>query len=288
MQNVKGLFLHFAFYILHYLPLQKKKLLRWLKILLLLYCGIGIALYYFQEQLMFRPEALPKDHVYGFAQAHREVNLPWDASSNINIIQFTADTPVKGVVLYFHGNRTNISWYARFAPLFTKHGYEVWMMDYPGYGKSTGELTEQMLYNWALAKYKLARVRFSPDSIIIYGKSMGSGIAAQLASVRDCRRLLLETPYYNFPSLISQYAPVYPVQRMIKFKIPTYQYLQKVTAPVTIFHGTDDGVIRFSNASKLKPYLEKQDDFVVIPGGSHNNLTESPAYIQRLDAILGL
>ena len=238
---------------------------------------------------MFRPEALPKDHVYNFEWPNREVNLPYDESSGINIIQFTtAGTPAKGVVLYFHGNRKNVSWYARFAPLFTKHGYEVWMMDYPGYGKSTCELTEQTLYNWALVKYKLARVRFPPDSIIIYGRSLGSGIAAQLAAVRDCRHLVLETPYYSFPSVIAQYAPVYPVNRMIKFKIPTYQYLQKVTAPVTIFHGTDDGVIRFSNASRLKPFLKKGDEFVAIPGGSHNTLAQSGLYLQKLDAILGL
>lgn len=269
--------------------MNRKRIARWAKIILIVYCILGVGLYYFQENLMFRPEALPKDHVYGFAQPHREVNLPYDATSSINIIQFTiANTPAKGVVLYFHGNRKNVSWYARFAPLFTKHGYEVWMMDYPGYGKSTGPLTEQRLYDWALVKYKLARVRFSPDSIIIYGRSMGSGIAAQLAAVRDCRHLVLETPYYSFPSIISQYAPVYPVNQMIKFKMPTYQYLQKVTAPVTIFHGTDDGVIRFSNASRLRPYLKKTDEFVVIPGGSHNTLPESPLYLQKLDAILGL
>jgi uncharacterized protein len=258
---------------------RKRKIVRWVKIIILLYCVIGLGLYYFQESIFFRPEALPKEHVYGFAQPHKEVNLPYDETSNINIIQFTtADTPVKGVVLYFHGNRKNVSRYAKFAKIFTSRGYEVWMMDYPGYGKSTGEFTEQMLYDWALVKYRLARVRFSPDSIIIYGKSLGTGIAAQLASVRDCRNLFLETPYYSLPSIVSQYAPIYPVNRMIKFKFPTYQYLQKVTAPITIFHGTDDGVIRLSNASRLRPFLKAKDEFVVIPGGSHNDLTQHMDY----------
>jgi hypothetical protein len=213
--------------------------------------------------------------------------LPYNANSAISIVQFTTvDTPVKGVVLYFHGNRTNISRYARFAPNFTKHGYEVWMIDYPGYGKSTGDFTEQNLYDWALIFYKLARVRFSPDSIIIYGKSLGTGIAAQLASVRDCRNLVLECPYYEFPAVVTQYAPIYPAGRILRFKIPTYQYLQKVTAPVTIFHGDEDGVIRYSNSSKLKPFLKKQDEFVTIPGGSHNDLPESSIYQKKLDSIL--
>lgn len=236
---------------------------------------------------MFRPVALPEDHVYKFEQPFKEVNIPFDESSNINVIQFqSARQPVKGVVLYFHGNRSNTGFYARFAPLFTKHGYEIWMLDYPGYGKSTGELTEQRLYDWALTMYKLARTRFSPDSIVIYGKSMGTGIAAQLASVRDCKHLLLETPYYNFPSVISQYAPIYPLNSMIKFKMPTYQYLQNVAAPVTIFHGTDDGIITYRNAKRLRPFLKEMDEFVSIRGGSHNDLSTFGIYRQKLDSIL--
>jgi pimeloyl-ACP methyl ester carboxylesterase len=267
--------------------LNKRKLYRWIKIILLIYCIIGLGLYFLQDRILFRPVALPRDQAYNFAQPHKEVMLPYNAASEISIVQFTTvDTPAKGVVLYFHGNRNNISWYARFAPNFTRHGYEVWMMDYPGYGKSTGDFTEQTLYDWALVLYKLARARFSPGSIIIYGKSMGTGIAAQLAAVRDCRNLVLESPYYDFPSVMGQYAPVYPVSKMVRFKIPTHQYLQQVTAPVTIFHGGSDGVIRYSNASKLKPFLKKQDEFVTIPGGSHNDLPDSPIYQQKLGSIL--
>ena len=266
---------------------MRRKISLWIRILLLVYCVLGIALYYFHEKIMFRPVALPKEHVYNFDQPHREVNIPFSTNSNINIIQFeSVQKTVKGVVLYFHGNRNNIGFYARFAPLFTKHGYEIWMIDYPGYGKSTGEFTEPMLYDWALTLYQLARTRFSPDSIVIYGKSLGTGIASQLASVRDCRHLILETPYYNFPSVVGQYAPVYPVNMMIKFKLPNYQHLQRVTAPVTIFHGTDDGVITYRNAKKLKPFLKQQDEFITIQDGSHNDLSAFKTYQQKLDSIL--
>ena len=98
--------------------------------------------------------------------------------------------------------------------------------------------------------------------------------------------MILETPYYSFPSIVGQYAPIYPVEKIIRFKMPTYQYLQKVTAPVTIFHGTSDGVIRYVNAIKLKSFLKEKDEFITIPGGSHNNLSESPIYQSKLDSIL--
>src|SRR5205823_1244644 len=102
------------------------------------------------------------------------------------------------------------------------------MPDYPGYGKTTGELTEKKLYDESMQVYKMARSKFSKDSIIIYGKSLGSGIASHLAAAVDCRRLILETPYYSIPALFTCYAPIYPNSYMSHFKLPTYEYLQQV------------------------------------------------------------
>jgi len=266
---------------------MKKKIFRWVKLIVLLYCIIGIGIYYLQDKILFHPQPVGRDSTYNFAAAYREVNLPYSKDVNINIIEFTTkDTPVKGVVLYFHGNRNNISRYAAYAPNFTRNGYEVWMMDYPGYGKSTGDFTEQQLYNWALVFYTLARARYSPGQIILYGKSMGTGIAAQLATIRDSKALILESPYYSLPSIVSSYFPVYPMERMIHFKIPTWQYLQQVPTTVTIFHGTDDGVIRFGNCKRLLPYLKKEDQLIKIEGGSHNDLSDYPLYQQKLDSLL--
>jgi uncharacterized protein len=264
----------------------KRKFFRWVKVLLLIYCLIGIGIYSFQDRLLFRGEIVPKDQPYNFSQPHKEVNIPYTDKSNINIVQFFTTQPVKGVVLYFHGNRQNISRYASYSDVLTRNGYEVWMMDYPGYGKSTGELTEKTMYDWALTLYKLSRARFSPDSIIIYGKSLGTGIASQLASVRDCRHLVLEGPYYDCPSLLGQYLPIYPVRQMIRYEFPVYKHLQNVTAPVSIFHGTSDGVITYRNAEKLKPFLKTNDEFITIDGGSHNDLPRFDIYQQKMDSIL--
>ena len=264
---------------------MKRKIFLWLKILVIIYAVGGIALYYLQDRFLFRPTPLAKDYKFDFEYPFREVNIPYNAESNINLIQFTSDSIPKGVVLYFHGNRRNIEWYVRFSEVFTKNGYEVWMIDYPGYGKSTGERTEKKLYEWSLLFYKLARANYSPDSIILYGKSLGTGLAAQLASIRDCKYLILETPYYNFPSLVDQYLPIYP-DRIIKYKFPTNEYLQNVTAPVTIFHGTNDRLIRYSNANRLKPLLKPGDEFVTIEGGGHRGLTRYTEYQLKMDSLL--
>jgi pimeloyl-ACP methyl ester carboxylesterase len=164
----------------------------------------------------------------------------------------------------------------------------VWIPDYPGFGKTTGELTENRLYELARLTYTLARGKYKQDSIIIYGKSLGTGIAAQLASKIKCRRLILETPYYSIPDLFSVYAPVYPTRSMSHFKIPTAEYLSSVTAPVTIFHGTEDGVIPYGRASRLRSVLKSGDEFITIEKGTHNNLNSFPLFHHVLDSLLVL
>ncbi|MDB5192315.1 MAG: alpha/beta fold hydrolase [Segetibacter sp.] len=268
---------------------RKKVIFRWLKVFIIIYCLVGIAIYYLQEKILFRPDVLKAQEVYKFNQPFKEVNLPLNKTTTLNIIQFTvADSFRRGIVLYFHGNKGNVSRYQRFVNNFTKQGYEVWMPDYPGFGKSTGTLSEQVLYDQALQVYRMARVKFMPDSIIIYGKSMGTGIAAQLASVRDCKRLLLETPYYSMTSLASNYIWMYPVGKIIKYDLPTYKHLAKVTAPVTIFQGTEDDVVPYRNAERLRPLLKKGDEFITIQNGGHKNLNNDALMQSKLDSLLRL
>ena len=266
---------------------RRKKWLLWLNILLAIYLLGGVAVYFFQDHILFHPEKTDPKKPYNFAASFKEVNVALDGKYNMNVIQFTVpDSLSKGVVLYFHGNKKNISWYAANAPLFTKNGYEVWMPDYPGYGKSTGVLTESKLYDYALQLYIMARSKYGADSIVLYGKSLGTGIASWLASKKSCRQVILESPYYSMTSLAAHYFPVYPVGKLLKYRLPSYEYLSIVNAPVTIFHGTADKVIPYSNAAQLKTVLKASDKFITIAGGGHNDLPQSPVFIQSLDSLL--
>lgn len=275
--------------------MNRKKLYRWLKIIVLVYCVIGIALYYLQERFLFHPEKLAPNHTFGFHYLasrdipFEEVSIPFNKTDTISMVKFFVEDSVKrGLVLYFHGNKENIYRYARFVSNFTSRGYEVWMEDYPGFGKSTGERTEQKLYEQALQIRKMAAAKYGADSIIIYGKSFGTGIAAYVASETINKRLILETPYYSIPSLFSCYAPIYPTTQMSTFKIPTNEYLAEVHYPICIFHGNDDGVIPYRNASRLKTVLKPTDEFVTVDKGTHHNLNDFPLFRQKLDSLLNL
>jgi uncharacterized protein len=274
--------------------LRTKIIFRWVKIGLLLYCAVGIAIYYGQEKLFFHPVPVNRKAPYDFGgQPCTEINLQYDKETSLNIVEFKAtaggDTvapATRGVVLYFHGNSRNIAWYARYATDFTHKGYEVWIMDYPGFGKSQGVFSEPRLYDYALQFYKLARSRWPASRIILSGRSLGTGIAAQLADVRDCRRLILESPYYSFEALGSLYLPIYPWARILHYHFPTYSHLPNVTAPITIFHGTSDRTISYGNASRLKPLLKSGDEFITIEGAGHNDLHDFPLFREKLDSVL--
>ncbi|MEO7984386.1 MAG: alpha/beta fold hydrolase [Bacteroidota bacterium] len=263
-----------------------KKAWKWFRIIALVYIMIGIILFFLQEKFIFHPTKLPADYKYQFDIPFREVDLPVTNKKNLSIVQFILpDSVRKGIVLYFHGNRQNINRYAKYATNFTRNGYEVWMIDYPGYGKSTGKRTEQVLYDDALVFYSMALSKVSVEQIIVYGKSLGTGIAAQLASVRDCKRLILETPYYSMDALARHYFFMYPVMPMTKYALPTNKNFEYINVPITIFHGTNDQIIPYKQAKWL---VEKKPgtELITIEKGRHNNLTEFPVYQHKLDSLL--
>ena len=274
------------------MKINKKKIFRWLKVIALVYAVIGIALFYLQDRFLFHPQKLSSDHVFKFDLPFKEVNIPFNETDTVNMIKFfpgdsvKKDYSAKGVVIYYHGNMENVEHYAAFAKPFTKAGYEVWMEDYPGFGKSTGELTEENLYAQAIEVKRMADAKFSADSIIIYGKSFGTGIAAYVAANSKAKLLVLETPYYSIPGLFETYAFIYPVQQMSTYKIPTYQYLEGVDFPVVIFHGTKDGVISYSCAARLKKELKPADKFITVPGADHQNINQQEMYYRAIDSLL--
>ena len=266
---------------------DKKKIFRWLKIILLIYATIGIALFYLQEKFLFHPEKLSSSYRYHFDQPFEEINLPFNETDTMNLVKFFPRNSIrKGVVVYYHGNKENINHYAAFAKPFTNQGYEVWMEDYPGFGKSTGIITEEKLTAQAIEVKRMADAAYGADSIIIYGKSLGTGIAACVASASKAKMLVLETPYYSIPDLFGCYAPIYPVSLMSTYKLPTHTYLENVDIPVVIFHGTKDHVIPYRCAAKLKRQLKPTDKFITVPGAGHADLNRSEIYYKAIDSLL--
>jgi pimeloyl-ACP methyl ester carboxylesterase len=265
--------------------MYRKKIRPVLFWILVIYLVPGAALYMLQKKLIFHPDVLAADYKFKFDVPFEEIKIPVKKDEVLSAILFKTKAP-KGIVIYFHGNARNVSNYAVKTPDFINHGYDVLMMDYPTFGKSTGPLTEAKIYADALHMYEMARQRYSPDGIIIYGRSLGSGVAAQLASIRDCRHLILEAPFYNMTDMANRFVPIYPYSLMLEYKFPTNEYLKKVTAPVTIIHGTNDHTIPLSSGKKLEALLKPGDKFIPIDGADHDNLNKYTRFHQALDDAL--
>ncbi len=263
---------------------SKKRLRRFFITLIIIYFAGVLLLFLGQDFLLFHGVPLGNNHKFGFTQPFEEINIQ-RGNGNLSLVKFSTQSPKKGTVLFFHGNMKNVEYYAQYPIMFTKKGYEVWMIDYPGFGKTTGRRTEERLYADALLMYEKAIPAGDPN-ILIYGKSIGTGVAAYLASVRNCRQLILETPYYSIDELAKNYFPVYPVVPMTRYSLPIYQYLKKVDAPITIFHGTNDRVVPYKQALRLKN--EKKDiHLITIENGAHNNLAGYKIFQVELQSLLG-
>lgn len=262
----------------------KRRIKRTLIGLVSFYLTSGAVLYLVQDLLFFHPKKLPLSHRFPFDQPFTELNIPIE-DRNLNVVQFHASAPErKGIVLYFHGNMRNIERYANQAPFFTQEGYAVWMVDYPGFGKSTGKRSEEVMYSDAQLLYSMARKEVSPDRIVIYGRSIGTGVASYLAAHQPCQQLILETPYYSIDAIAKHYAPIFPVKSLMHYRFPVNAYLKQVKAPITILHGTRDEIIPYRQAQQLATIDGVA--LVTISKGKHNNLSSYPLFQQTINRLL--
>jgi pimeloyl-ACP methyl ester carboxylesterase len=244
-----------------------------------LYIISGIILSKKQEKIIFKPEKLPENYQFHFQYPFKELNIPLNESDQLNAVLLKAGDP-KGIVIYFHGNKGNITTYAGRMPVFLKNHYNVLIMDYPGFGKSTGSNTEEALYHDALLMYQLAKNYFQADSIIVYGQKLGTAMASYVASRRRCKALILESPFYSMDVLAKHYFPIYPVQRSLKYHFPVYHYIQRTAAPVFIFYKAKDR----SRVKRLEPLLKPGDQFMAV-SADDQDLIDQPLYQKVLDSI---
>ena len=261
----------------------------WAYILLLIlgiYIVISLLLFFLQDYFMFKPEKLPKDfHFHYDNQEIEEYNIDTRDGAIINGLRFKTKDP-KGVVFYLKGNSKSIKGWGKFAVDFTRHGYDVIMVDYRGFGKSTGKRTQKAVKRDLQVIYNKIKENVAEKYIILYGRSLGSGFATKLASMNQPRMLILDAPYYSLSKVAKRYLPFMPLSVMIKFPMPTYKWLQYVQCPVHIIHGTDDKLIPFKTSVKLSKIKPKLTTLHSIIGGGHKNLNTFESYHKILEEMI--
>jgi alpha-beta hydrolase superfamily lysophospholipase len=254
---------------------------------LVVYIAISIALYYLQDYMLFKPEKLPKDFQFTYDnQDIKEHNLETRDGAIINGLQFIPKGESKGIVLYLKGNSKSIKGWGKFAVDFTRHDYTVLMVDYRGFGKSTGRRSQKAIKRDLQEVYNKIKELTTEDRIILYGRSLGSGFAAKLASMNHPKMLVLDAPYYSLTKVTKRYAPFMPLSLLIKYPLPTYKWLKYVQCPIHIIHGTNDKLIPFKSSIKLSQINPKRTKLHSVIGGGHKNLNNFESYHQMIDDIL--
>lgn len=242
---------------------------------------------FLQKQFLFRPVPLPETHRFVFDTPFTEHLIETPDGARLNALFFAGQQPSsRGVVLYFHGNRDNLQRWGYLHRDFTSRGFDFFIPDYRGYGKSSGEPNEHTYFEDARLLYERLHREYPADRIVLYGRSLGTGMASYLAAHVRARTVILETPFDNIPGLLASYIGSRDIPLKPAFFFPNDRHIRQSPLPVLIFHGTRDRVVPYAAARNLQKCLKPDDRFVTIPNGSHNNLREFDLYQTELSLWL--
>ncbi|MBS1977472.1 MAG: alpha/beta fold hydrolase [Bacteroidetes bacterium] len=250
-----------------------------------IYSLLCISFYVFQHLLFFRPETLASHFQFKYPFPFEEIDFEMEDGGLINAIYFKVPNS-RGVVYYLKGNSKSIKGWGKFAKDFLSNGYDFFMMDYRGFGKSKGKRTQTRVFNDAQYIYKWLSKSYPENRIVLYGRSWGSGIAARIASWNSPRMLILDSPYFSFFYNINRYLFFMPVRWLLRYDIRTDQYLKTTNCPVHIIHGTKDRLISYRQSEMLKALYPERVSLHPIAGARHNNLPDFSDFFEELYDIL--
>lgn len=256
-----------------------------LLILLLLflgYAGLVGTMLLRQEKLLFYPVKLAPD--FRFAKpdvVERHIEVPGATLSALHFRQPGA----KGLIFFLHGNAGNLDLWLPSTDFYRRVGYDLFMLDYRGFGKSGGKIeSEAQLHEDVLAAWNSVAGEYAGKPIVIYGRSLGSGLALRLATRVDAALVVLVSPFSSFVQLAREHFPWVPA-RLTRYSMRSDKWLPEVTEPLFIVHGEKDALVRISHAHALKK-LRPDAELVVLPQAGHNDIQDYPAYFEALMARL--
>lgn len=181
--------------------------------------------------------------------------------------------PGQATVLYFHGNGGSLAARAPRIRAFQSEGFGIFMMSYRGYGGSSGTPSEVANVADARLAYGALRLEGVPaERLILYGESLGSGVAARVATERAAAGLVLEAPYTSILEIGQREFPYLPLSLLLTDRYETDKVIQQVHMPVLVLHGKLDGVIDFDMGQRLFALANEPKTFEAFPDGSHSDL----------------
>jgi len=258
---------------------------------LLAYATVLALVWWKQESLLFMPQPLPAQHRFDLGTDVHEawVEVP---GARLNALHLRLPKP-DGVVYFLHGNGGNLdNWFVN-VDFYRRANFDLFMLDYRGYGKSSGQIEgqDQLLADVRTAWLGIA-ARYAGQRRVFVGRSLGSGLAAMLAAEQQPELTALVSPYLSMQALAAEHYPWVP-GAVLRYPLRTDVALAGVRGEVLLVHGERDTLIDPSHSQRLLALMEQTRQqagqparLVTVARAGHNDLQRFPAYTEALAAAL--
>jgi pimeloyl-ACP methyl ester carboxylesterase len=262
----------------------RSRLIKLALIALGLWCiAIGV-IWSQQEKLLFHPE--PVDVNFKFDLAYTsEVFIDVDGAKLHALYLHQPEEKSKGIVLFLHGNAGNLQTWFTHADFWLTTGYDVLMPDYRGFGKSTGHIeSEAQLNDDMLRAWNFVAPNYANKKHVIYGRSLGTGLAAKLATQIPTDLVVLVSPYESMTQIAHEYYSWVP-GAILRYPLTTNKILPQLHSKILLIHGTNDKLISIEHSRRLQK-LNPNAQLVEIEGAGHGDIHNFEAYTYTLKQAL--
>jgi uncharacterized protein len=246
---------------------------------LALYAAVLALLWWGQERLLFHPTPLPPTHRFelGADVQERQIDVP---GARLSALHLRLPAP-KAVVFYLHGNAGNLdSWFVN--PEFWRGlNVDLFMIDYRGYGKSSGRISSQtQLEADVRAAWATVAPLYAGRRVVLFGRSLGSGLAASLAADMQPDLTVLVSPYTSLRALAAEHYPWVPTA-LLRYPLRTDEAITKIRGPLLLAHGGRDTLIAPEHSTRLQAIVPKAQ-LLLVPDAGHNDIHQHQAYLEAL------
>lgn len=189
------------------------------------------------------------------------------------------------LVIYYGGNAEDVYW--NIMDHYDKNGYAILLVNYRGYGLSGGKSSEKELFFDAERIYDNVTEKYKPEAVILYGRSLGSGVAAYLSSIRKVAGMILVSPYDSMVNMAREQFRIFPVSIMLRHRFESIKYLENYKSPLCIIYGDRDNVIPNRRTEGLIENIKAQKEVVLIEGADHNDIAGFGLYGRTVQKFIG-
>jgi uncharacterized protein len=243
--------------------------------------ALPVALYFLQDRLIFHPQPVPETRRALIAEQAESIFI--EAHDGIRLhAWYRKGSPL---VIYFGGNAEEVSWMlARVARDTPGTGWL--LVDYRGYGSSEGAPSEEALIKDAVQWYALAKDKLATQKIVLFGRSLGSGVVVQMAAANPVAGVILVSPYDSLTSVARHYYPFLPVGWMLKHPFDSLKHAPQIEAPLLCLVAGSDEVIPLVHSKRLFDAWKGRKRWVELEGAGHNSTDDAPAFWQAIREFL--